>query len=688
MNLLLPHPLFPLPTREQATEMASRFGKFEAARRIQLLLELRFKRMRMERSDPFKHGWESPIWHVVDDLLCDGKEVVIVNPDWDLSDPEIRRTVPKDFLREAARRKKSGLGALTLRGALEVWISGSNRSGKSEYAAKKIMKILLDSDERRTWCFADSEDVSIARQQPILWRYLPADIKARISATGKLKEGITARINWNGTNFVGNKFKLPNESQNWFKNYKQNPADMEGDQLDAIWLDELRDPELLRTLRVRLGDRGGLMLVTFTSIDDNYTAIVDEYDKGSKTVLETDAELLPLKGPDGKMSGMFEKVPRVKIAGPGSDGNQRACIVNFHITDNAYYGFSWSPKRGEDGKRTIFGAERFYRLWRNATRTKILSRVYGILSRSRLQQFPRFNPAIHVVPLARVPRIGTRYHIVDPCPGRNWFMLWILIDPLDRWFVYREWPSYDHTERSAYVRGIGDPGAWATAGGSKGAGGRVAYDGSAGPAQMPFGFGWERYRDEILFLEGKEKAEPEKEEVIVRRGALTGGRRRGNRKSDHEHDYEQEQEGKHEGERIFERWMDSRYGNSPTMTKEAPTTPILEMEQVGMTFRASPSEQNILTKSDGSIEKINNLLDYDDEVEMGELSPRLGRMNEPRLFIAETCPNTIFAIKEWTGRDGGHGACKDPADCLRYAGLCDLAFMTDEMFTWSGGGHY
>jgi hypothetical protein len=689
MNLDIPHPLLPLPSLESVHARVAKFGEAQARQDILFLKQERARIMNAERRDPFTRGYNSPIWNVIDQLLCDGNEVVLVNPNWNLQDRKFCRTIPDDFLREAARRKKSGAGPLTILGALEIWISGSNRSSKSEYAGKKIMRILMAAAERRTWCFADSEDVSIARQQPILWRYMPADIRARISGTGKLKEGISARINWNGTNFVGNKFKLPNESQNWFKNYKQNPADMEGDQLDALWCDELRDPELLRTLRVRMGDRGGIVLVTFTSIDQNYTAIVDEYDHGSKVVLESDAELLPIKGADGRPSGRFEKVPRVKLAGPGSDGNQRALIVYFHITDNPYYGFSWNPSTAEAGKRSIFGAERFYKLWRNATRSKILSRVYGILSRARLQQFPTFNTSWHEVTLERIPAHGTRYLIVDPCPGRNWFMLWILIDPAGRWFVYREWPSTGHNQPSAYVQGIGDPGPWATAGGTRGTiGGRVAFDGSPGPAQAPFGFGLDRYRDEIFRLEGREgfyiaKPEGEPRRMPVRRGLF--GRRRalparpGLAVQDEE---------KEAGERIYERWMDSRYASSPTLAKEAPTTNIIECEKVGLIFRAAPSEQNITSRSDGSIEKINTLLAYDDEVDQGEFSPRLQRLNEPRLFIADTCPNLRFALKEWTGRDGTHGACKDPVDCLRYAVLCELDYVDEMQMVWKGGGHY
>jgi hypothetical protein len=39
--------------------------------------------------------------------------------------------------------------------------------------------------------------------------------------------------------------------------------------------------------------------------------------------------------------------------------------------------------------------------------------------------------------------------------------------------------------------------------------------------------------------------------------------------------------------------------------------------------------------------------------------------NQPRMYVVETCPNVRYALKEWTGKDGQHGACKDPIDCVR-----------------------
>jgi hypothetical protein len=637
-------------------------------------------------------------------------------------------------------------------GAPEIYIAGANRSSKSEYGGKKIHKVLRNRDNARTWSFADTGPISIARQQPIFWRYMPLEIKRLAANTGKARQGAVLNISYKQkTGFAEQSFVLPNGSQHWFKNYEQDIENVEGDQLDAIWLDELRNIELLRTLRGRMIDRGGIIIVTFTAIDENYTAVVNEYERGARTVFAVDAELLPIKRPKGShrcevpatgaghfvgssptdpspisagdslltqaskkvpeepgapaeniLSGGvekqdtqgalktglplsedlstvkltargssappaqkisagegkarhkvhtsmrnekepeepgspaeifeiigYEKVPRIKVAGPGTDGNQRANIVYFHITDNPYFGYDGSMARTKAGRLPLFGKERFYRAYRGATRSKILSRVYGILTTTSSQQFPKFSDAVHVLEPDRIPRAGTNYLVVDPCDGRNWFMIWVRIDPRGRWYVYREWPSTGHA--SAYIPGIGDPGPWTLPG--------QPADGVRGPAQQPFGFGLERYIQEILRLEGKEE--------------------------------------------IQERWMDSRYAANPTVTKEGSTTHIEQLSELGMEFLAASGKE--IVEGTGLI---NDKLDYDGETELGKFSATLARLNEPKLFISRNCANTIYSLREWTGKDKQHGACKDPIDVLRYATLAGLDYIGEDAYSWHGGGSY
>src|SRR4029077_1672597 len=144
--------------------------------------------------------------------------------------------------------------------------------------------------------------------------------------------------------------------------------------------------------------------------------------------------------------------------------------------DNPYFGYEGAMGRRRAGRAPVFGKERFYRADRNATRSKILSRVYGILQAGSSQQFPKFSDAVHVVEPVRIPRHGTNYQIVDPCDGRNWAMLWLRIDRAGRCYWYREWRSTGHA--GAYIPGISDPGPWTVPG--------KPADGVRGPAQTSF----------------------------------------------------------------------------------------------------------------------------------------------------------------------------------------------------------
>jgi hypothetical protein len=79
------------------------------------------------------------------------------------------------------------------------------------------------------------------------------------------------------------------------------------------------------------------------------------------------------------------------------------------------------------------------------------------------------------------------------------------------------------------------------------------------------------------------------------------------------------------------------------------------------------------------------MLDYDRDVPLGEWSPHLNRLNAPKMFVSSECPNLIYALREWTGKDGNKGACKDWIDLLRYAALAELTYIGEGAYTWEKG---
>jgi hypothetical protein len=63
---------------------------------------------------------------------------------------------------------------------------------------------------------------------------------------------------------------------------------------------------------------------------------------------------------------------------------------------------------------------------------------------------------------------------------------------------------------------------------------------------------------------------------------------------------------------------------------------------------------------------VNSLLEWDHEQD------RVPLMNEPRLYVARNCHQTIWTLENYTGTGGEKAGGKDPADLLRYMAVSDL----------------
>ena len=100
--------------------------------------------------------------------------------------------------------------------------------------------------------------------------------------------------------------------------------------------------------------------------------------------------------------------------------------------------------------------------------------------------------------------------------------------------------------------------------------------------------------------------------------------------------------------------MDSRFGASPTQTADGRTTLIEEFEEHDIFFEPASGEHQ-----DEGWQLITDALAYN------TMEP-ISTLNRPELVICEDCENIIFALQNFTGADGKHGACKDFIDVLRY----------------------
>jgi hypothetical protein len=337
----------------------------------------------------------------------------------------------------------------------ELLVSGGNRSGKTTWAAHAVVKAAVENPNSTIMCFAQNADVSIRQQQGAIYDALPEEYRVKVLGT---EENISYTRK-NG--FSKSSLILPNsKSSIIFKTYAQflnNDTILEGAELGCrspnwinigAWCDEyLIGPELLATLRFRLATRNSKLLITFTPID-GYTEVVRDYVQGAQTLESKDAELLN------------RKVPYIQ-----KSKNRDAAIVYFHSKDNPFGGY-----------------ERIANDLKGRPDDEILTRAYGIATKSLSTKFPNFNREVNVIKPSQIPKDGvTKYMILDPAGRKNWFMAWIAVDQTDTYYVYREWPDV----------GIGD---WARWHGGKWIGG----EGAKG-----LGYGIKDYVDLITTLEAE-----------------------------------------------------------------------------------------------------------------------------------------------------------------------------------------
>ena len=130
------------------------------------------------------------------------------------------------------------------------------------------------------------------------------------------------------------------------------------------------------------------------------------------------------------------------------------------------------------------------------------------------------------------------------------------------------------------------------------------------------------------------------------------------------------------------RLIDPKAGGSPALSEAGGTTLIDLLAESDnpldepMAFVPAPG-----VPVDQRTSAINSLLSYD-------ATQPLTPLNEPSLYIADTCANLTYALSEHTGRDGQKGCTKDPIDCLGMLLVSGLAFVGHGGFDCRGGGGY
>lgn len=616
-----PHPVLAMPTAAEAMAMGEQMWLQVMRRREEIIQK--------EKLDPFRHSWEPPIWKVCDALLG----FPWVDAEW-------------------ADRMRRRLG---FRKPISVLlINGGNRSGKTEYASSRGMRVLRLNDGARAWALHSKDAMSADYHQPLYWKYMDPSLKGK-----EIRSQTTYVAYKQKTGFSEGKFVLPNRSDISFLNYEMDRVTVEGGNLDYIHPDELVPPDWVETMEFRIAEKDGKMVVTFTPVN-GFTETVRMFQAGAKVMMKSIAFLCPKDGgpadearalglteeqlkeikeaaekkrtayssqcvpqdcnawlegktgqpaiPEGRE---FEKVPRVMKC---VDPEEKRAVVFFHSADNPF----GNPKN-------------VWALMNTKPQEFIQERFYGIGRKVMAAQFPKFSDEVHVVRPDQIPAEGTNYHLVDPCSGRNFFMIWIRATP-ETVYAYREWPG------PYYIEGVGVPGPWALPDGKKA-------DGRLGPGQATFGFGLRKYKQQIALLEKWTDALKPKPEAMDENEWIDGW-----------------DEGNGSAETVDRRKLDSRFASNPKLENDRPSTLLTDFEKLGLFFEPTPGDDI----SEG-VQKIIDALDYN------EKQP-VDFFNKPKLLISSDCPNLIFALQTWTGKDGNKGATKDPIDLLRYYLLDDLGY--------------
>jgi phage terminase large subunit-like protein len=663
-----PHAVIMEPTREQICAVAARMN-VSPELAAQHTWVKREEAIKAERANPLEHGFEPPIWKVCDALLG----VPWVDQDW------------------AERMRQH----LTFRKRVKcVLILGGQRGSKSEYASKRVMKIMRHKEAARAWMLHTNNRMSVEYQQPLMWKYLPADLKLKKEL--RSREAYIKYTMKNG--FSDGRFILPNKSDCSFLAYEMDRETVEGGNMDVINPDELVPSDWVETMMLRIAEKNGIMIITFTPVL-GYNDTVKLFLDGAKTVKESIGFMLPKDGgePDvaralglsqseldrmGKWLDDPQKAPGVSVwsrpeecgewinsqnpesriqnpeqwgVGTGRSQPAPAAGREFEMVPRVL-----NPRDPEEGLAVVYfhSSDNPYgnplSVWRNIARKSVAfqkERFYGIATKMMAARFPKFSDKVHLVKASEIPRGGTNYHIVDPCSDRNWFQLWIRVTP-NAAYVYREWPG------NYYIPGEGVPGDWALTDGKKA-------DGRMGPAQKSFGWGYAQYKKEIARLEGWEAFKTwsaERQGESGARGTTGSGR------SENEEIADWDQYGPAD-ELIYERYMDARFASVKSFDMGGMITLFEDIEQkVNLVFAHTSNEGEGRDSIDAGVAMINDALYFDDQ-------KPLSLMNSPKLYICEDCLNLIFALATYTGSDGQKGACKDPVDCLRFAYLKRLEYQ-------------
>lgn len=524
---------------------------------------------------------------------------------------------------------------------LELLVMGGVRGSKTDFTHSRAMLHFFYCHEAWVWGLHETQTSSKRIQQRRFMEFFPTELNPE---SGKMKKDRKTKMNYSeGAGFTGDSFSLKwtcrdedgNEYEAGglcdFKFYRSTDSSLQGSELTCAVSDELVPLETVDTVRERLLSR---------SQDTRHPKFLARIAK-AVAMLEAGETLpgpligaiyhgvhligfTPKEGYSNTVANFLDgsrttvEVPAELMPGKMvprfKQPKKRTRLVAYlHTYDNAHKG-NW-PAMVQQCKEATEGYIRII--------------AYGDTAKGWSVRFAKFRDTVHVVTRDALPKKGTWYHVIDPHGDRMWFMVWALVCPNGNVYIVREAPL-----EGDFIPDIGDPGPWAL---TSTLGFR---NGDKGDGQEGRGWGIRRFVEEIKRVE-----------VEIGKWWNVNG----------------------ESIVPFERIVDSRGGQAPTMHAGAKSTIFDDLEATDLTGFALADGGRL---SDGD-QKINDALDYEDT----------GRA--PTLYICADCPAVLFMLQNYGNPlKPKDEACKEPRDCLAYLLLAEPCHLSAGAWNSSGGGSY
>ena len=630
-------------------------------------------------SNPARDGWELPQWHEADILLGRRPRT----PETAAQMVQAWRLAPyvQTFAPELRQLLEAGLPEPLLQEVFYIWIGlGGNRSGKSEYCAKRVVQDALRHPNALIVCLAETLESGIVTQQQLIWKYLPPDIK-RLNKVPD-KRGVF-NINYSKKGgFTKESLILPNGAQIMFKSYKGEPGDVEGWMLGSrtgrcigMWLDESATTGWFEAGKRRCKYCGAILLWSFTPIKGMTPAIKEAVGE-AETVKTLPAELLSpeVRHVPGCPPGHMPYLQRARTDG---------AIVQYFFSQFNPFGTAAGPFyqavqslcRNDDGSPKAS--------------THIKRVAYGYTEDTTGRRFPGYCGA-HVVKVKHLPATAAVYQFTDPHGSRPYASIWVLVTPGNppNYYVVRDWPD----ERTY--------GEWAiptmreTSDET-----RRGWDGDAGPAQRELGWGVIQYKK--MWAEAERVKVPFQVQELVKayRETMVWNEPEWNRVLSETVKYPWHRriisEAVSENEPledlrewVVERSMDSRFCNAEHAAENGGKClrQLYEEDQTTPDGRILTPSMLIREASGKDIEHgcglITDLLAYEKDQDL------IPHINAPRLWISEECTQVRWALENYTGRAGQAGACKEWIDVLRHLAEAAPLYVTKGLQKAHGQGSY